>query len=151
MKIHWDRGRFITCKYLQLGICIHKTSRKLFNLLLFPIKVHGVWEFVSHPPPIKLSTPQVLSHTMIPQRRNTFQMYFMQFLVWIKSINSDPDPQPDEMRSMNGRDNEVIMCVLSRLIWIWLHSAHAGGGRESVIIIVIARTQQRVRANSTPL
>ena len=46
-----------------------------------------------------------------------------------------------EMRSMNGRDNEVIMCVYQGLSVSSYTQAHEEEGRESVIIIVIARLQ----------
>ena len=64
----------------------------------------------------------------------------------------DPDLE-SEMRSMNGRDNEVIMCVYQGLSVSSYTQAHEKRRAESqsLLLLLLASSAQRVRANSTPL
>lgn len=110
----WDREIYYMQLFTAIGICIHKSWRNLFNLLLFSIKVHGVRniKFGSHNCKF-FSNEHITSKEEICMYIHLTGCLPVQFPVWIKSINSIPICC--EMRTMNGRDNEVIMCVYQGL------------------------------------
>ena len=127
----------------------------MFNLLLFPIKVHGGLDikFVSHQPTINVLCKFFQNEHNASKEERTHSLHKVPAVPGLNKVNKlDPDLR-SEMRSMNGRDNEVIMCVYQGLSVSSYTQAHEERRAESqsLLLLLLASSAQRVRANSTPL